>query len=229
MEMNDFNRPEGDEGAEGGDDEVVISDTPIDEDDFISGIDRLDDAKTSSFREENRDDKNAKRKRQLDELDTYGKFDDIKIEYVRRLFQTEYRIDPTDGQNSKEFISSLDITKNKLTFNGVDVAYIDTGGTYKTSENKKTIASSIRFLNLYEKALNEHRGRAKSVVEEETGGEASGVNAEEIFEDAEEEFRRRRQPCGTRKGVRGKGENNHTGEEGICGSNRSQRTPRSQD
>jgi hypothetical protein len=59
--MNDFNRPEGDEGAEGGNDEAVISDTPIDEDDFRSGLDRLNDAKTSSFREENKDDKYAKR------------------------------------------------------------------------------------------------------------------------------------------------------------------------
>jgi hypothetical protein len=56
------------------------------------------------------------------------------------------------------------------------------------TENKKTIASSKRFLNLYEKALAEHKNKAKSVVLEETGGEASGVNAEEIFEDAEEEF-----------------------------------------
>ncbi|CAB4015699.1 Hypothetical predicted protein [Paramuricea clavata] len=32
------------------------------------------------------------------------------------------------------------------------------------------------------------KGKTKSVVEEETGGEASGVNAEEIFEHAEEEF-----------------------------------------
>ncbi|CAB4023669.1 Hypothetical predicted protein [Paramuricea clavata] len=190
IEMNDLNRPE---GAEGGEDETVIDDTPVDEDDFLSELDddqRLDDVKTSSFREENRDDSYRKRKKQLDELSTFGKFDDIKIEYVRRLFRTEYRIDPTDGRNSKEFISSLDITKNKLTFNGADVAYIDTGGTYRMSENKKAIASSRRFLNLYEKSLAEHRERARSVVEEETGGEASGVNAEEIFEDAEEELRR---------------------------------------
>ncbi|CAB4026467.1 Hypothetical predicted protein [Paramuricea clavata] len=189
IEMNDLNRPE---GAEGGEDETVIDDTPIDEDDFLSGLDddqRLDDVKTSSFREENKNDSYRKRKKQLDELSTYGKFDDIKIEYVRRLFRTEYRIDPTDGRNSKEFISSLDITKNKLTFNGADVAYIDTGGTYKMSENKKATTSSRRFLNLYEKALTEHKKRAKSVVEEETGGEASVANVEEIFEDAEEEFR----------------------------------------
>ena len=186
IELDNLNRLE---GAEGGEDDTVIDDTPIDEDDFLSGLDGLDDAKTSSFREENRDDKFAKRKRQLNELSTYGKFDDIKVEYVKRLFQTEYRIDPADGQNSKELVSSLDITKNKLTFNGADVAYIDTGGAYNLYKDKKSAGSVRAFLRLYSKALTEHRGRAKSVVEEETGGEASGVNAEEIFEDAEEEFR----------------------------------------
>jgi hypothetical protein len=187
IEMNDFDRPE---GAEGGD-EGVIDDTPIDEDDFLSGLtddQRLDDAKTSSFREENKDDSYRKRKRQLDELSTYGKFDDIKVEYVKRLFQTEYRIDSSDGQNSKELVSSLDITKNKLTFNGADVAYIDTGGAYNLSKDKKSAVSTRAFLRLYSKALAEHRKRAKSVVEEETGGEASGANVEDIFEDAEEEF-----------------------------------------
>jgi hypothetical protein len=160
IDMNDFDRPEGAEG----DDQGVIDDTPTDQDDFLSGLndsDILDDAKTSSFREENRYDKFAKRKRQLDELYTYGNFDDIKVEYVRRLFQTEYRIDPADGQDSEERVSSLDITKNKLTFNGADVAYIDTGGTYKRSENKKNTASSRKFLNLYEKALAEHKDRVK--------------------------------------------------------------------
>ena len=185
IELDNLNRPE---GAEGGEDETVIDNTPIDEDDFISGLDGLDDAKTSSFHEENRDDGFPKRKRQLNELSTYGKFDDIKVEYVRRLFQTKYRIDPADGQNSKELISSLDITKHKLTFNGTDVAYVDTGGNFRMSNEKKTVTSSRRFLNLYEKALAEHKKRAKSVVEEETGGETSRSGVEEIFEDAEEEF-----------------------------------------
>jgi hypothetical protein len=52
IELNNLNRPE---GAERGEDETVIDDTPIDEDDFLSGLDddeRLDDSKTSSFREE---------------------------------------------------------------------------------------------------------------------------------------------------------------------------------
>jgi hypothetical protein len=42
IEMNDFKQPEGAEGVE---DETVI-----DEDGFLSGLDGLDDAKTSSFR-----------------------------------------------------------------------------------------------------------------------------------------------------------------------------------
>ena len=183
--MGNLNPPE---VTEGGEDETVIDDTPIDEDELLSGLDGLDDAKTSTFREENRDDKYSKRKRQLNELSTYGKLDDIKVEYVRRLFGHEYRIDPADGQNSKELISSLDITKNKLTLNGTDVAYIDTGGNFKMTKNKKTIASSTRFINLYEKALTEHMKRAKSVVEEETGGEASGVTTEDIFEDARDKI-----------------------------------------
>ena len=75
-----------------------------------------------------------------------------------------------------------------MTFNGADVAYIDTGGNYKMTKNNKTIASSRRFLNLYEKALVEHKKRAKSVVEEETVGEASRETVGDIFEDAVEDF-----------------------------------------
>jgi hypothetical protein len=48
MEMNDFDRPEGGDEAEGGEDETVI-----DEDDFIDPLDQtvdeLDEVKTSSF------------------------------------------------------------------------------------------------------------------------------------------------------------------------------------
>ena len=69
LELDNLNQPE---GAEGGEDQTVIDNTPIDEDDFLSGLDGLDDAKTSSFREENRDDGFPKRKRQLNELSTYG-------------------------------------------------------------------------------------------------------------------------------------------------------------
>ncbi|CAB3980765.1 Hypothetical predicted protein [Paramuricea clavata] len=185
IELDNLNRPE---EAEGGD-EGAIAETPLDEDGSLSGLDGLDNAKTSSFREENKDDSFKKRKRQLDELRTYGKFDDIKVEYVRRLFQTEYRIDPADGQNSKELVSSLDITKNKLTFNGVDVAYIDTGGAYNLSKDKKSSGSVKTFLKLYAEALKEHRGKAKSVIEEETGGETSRSVEEEIYENAAEEIR----------------------------------------
>jgi hypothetical protein len=56
------------------------------------------------------------------------------------------------------------------------------------TKNNKTIASSRRFLNLYEKALAEHKDRAKSVVEEETVGKASRETVGDIFEDAVEDF-----------------------------------------
>jgi hypothetical protein len=62
--------------------------------------------KTSSFREENKDDSYRRRKRQTDELRTYGKFDIIKGkfdiikgEFARRLLGSEYRIDLNDGKN----------------------------------------------------------------------------------------------------------------------------------
>ena len=123
------------------------------------------------------------------ELSTRESLDAIRIEFVKRLFETEYQIDPTDGPNSKEFISRLDIDGNKLTFNKTDVTYIGTDGTCKLSENRKSTGSVGAFLKLYDKALTEHKGRAKSVVEEETAGETSRTNAEEIFEDAREELR----------------------------------------
>jgi hypothetical protein len=186
IELDNLNRPE---GAEGGEDETVIDNTPIDEDDFLSGLDGLDDAKTSSFREENRDDGFPKRKIQLNELSTYGKFDDIKVEYVKRLQGSDYRINANDGPISRDLLSSLDITKNKLTYKGTEVAYIDTNGIYRHSTNKRYKRLVSEFNVKFSEAVGEHRERAKSVVEEETGGEASGVNAEEIFEDAEEEFR----------------------------------------
>jgi hypothetical protein len=83
----------------------------------------------------------------------------------------------------------LDLTKNKLTFSGNDAAYIDTRGAYNLSKDKNSAGSVGAFLRLYAKALAEHKKRAKSVVEEETEGVTSRANAEEIFEDAEEEFR----------------------------------------
>jgi hypothetical protein len=58
------------------------------------------------------------------------------------------------------------------------------------SENKKSAGSAAAFRKLYEKALIEHRKRARSVVEEETGGDVLEENAEEIYEDAVEELHR---------------------------------------
>ncbi|CAB4023218.1 Hypothetical predicted protein [Paramuricea clavata] len=129
-----FDRPEGGDEAEGGEDETII-----DEDDFIDHLnqtaDKLDEAKTSTFRDENREDKYEKRKRRTDELRTYGKFDTIRGEFVRRLLGSEYRIDLNDGENSKEFIDHLDSTKHERKFNGTVVGYIGTNGAYRMSES----------------------------------------------------------------------------------------------
>ena len=186
--MNDFDRPEGGDEAGGGEDETVI-----DEDDFIDPhdqtVDELDEVKTSSFRKENEKEKYRRRKEQINRLYVIGKFNDIKGEFVRELLRSEYRIDPTDGQSSRKFISRLDITKYKLTFDGTEVGYIDTGGAYRMSGNKKIARSVTAFRKQYEKALVEHKKKVRSVVEEETGGDMLEENAEDIFEDAEEEFR----------------------------------------
>jgi hypothetical protein len=186
VEMNDFNRPEGNDEAEGGEDETVI-----DEDDFIGPLDQtvdeLDEVKTCSFREKNKDDSYRRRKRQTDELRTYGKCDTIKREFVRRLLRSEYRIDLNDGKNSREFIDHLDITKHELTFNGTVVGYIGTNGAYRMSESKKSAGFIKAFRKLYEKALIEHKKKARSVVEEETREDVLEENAEDIYEDAVEE------------------------------------------
>jgi hypothetical protein len=188
VEKNEFNdRPEGNDEAEGGEDE-----TGIDEDDFLDQLDQtaeeLNEAKTSSFRDENKDDTFRRRKKQTNKLYLTGKFNDIKGEFARKLLSSEYPIDPTDGQNSREFISRLDITKHKLTFDGTVIGYIDTSGAFRMSENKKSAGSVTEFKKLYEKALIEHKEKVRSVVEEETGGNMLDENAEEIYEDAEEEF-----------------------------------------
>ena len=186
--MNDlFNdRPERTDEAEGGEDE-----TAIDEDDFLDQLDRTaDEVKTSSFRDENKDDTYRRRMEQINRLYVIGKFNDIKGEFARRLLKSEYRIDPTDLQNSREFISRLDITKHKLIFDGTVIGYIDTSGAFKMSENKKSTGSMTAFKRLYEKALIEHKEKVRSVVEEENGGDMLEENAEDIFEDldAEEEL-----------------------------------------
>ena len=190
--MHDINRPEGEEGVEGGDDEAVISDTPFNEGDLLAGIDRLnrqdDDARVSTFRKENKNDTIKKRKKETERLYTVGSFNELKAEYVRMIFVKDYSLNPNDGQFSREFFSRLDIDKYKLTFHGTTVAYIEKDGTYKLSRDRKYLENSHNFLELYDKAREEHRVKAISTVEEETGGETSKTNAEEIFEDAKEEL-----------------------------------------
>jgi hypothetical protein len=82
----------------------------------------------------------------------------------------------------------LDIAKHKLTFDGTVIGYIDTSGAFKMFGNKKSARSMAQFKKQYEKALTEHKGKVRSVVEEEIGEDMLEENAEKIYEDAEEEF-----------------------------------------
>ena len=92
--MNEFNdRPEGGDEAEGGEDETVIDD----EDDFSvylnHTVDGLNEAKTSSFRDENKNDKYRRRKEQINRLYLIGNFNDMNGEFAKKLLRSEYRID----------------------------------------------------------------------------------------------------------------------------------------
>jgi hypothetical protein len=98
--MNDlFNdRPEGSDEAEAekgeaGDDEDEIQ---FDEEDFFNyfdqTIEKLNEAKASSFPEENKNDTYRRRKKQMNKLYLTGRFNDIKGEFARKVLGNEYRI-----------------------------------------------------------------------------------------------------------------------------------------
>jgi hypothetical protein len=154
IELDNLNQPEGAEGGEVGEDETNIDDTPADEDDFQAGIDRLDrqddDVRTSSFYEENKNDKYTKRKRELMDLYSLGKFDTIKGEYIKRCFESEYRIYPDDGPVSERFLSRVDLTENRLTFDGTPVVNINTSVKYVMHRNKKSAGPLRTFMEEYE-------------------------------------------------------------------------------
>ena len=188
IELDNLDQPE---GAKGGD-EGAIAETPLDYDDFegrLTDSDKLDDARTSSFRNENKDDTFRKRKRETYRLSTIGKFDELKAEYVKMLFEKRYRLNKSDGQISKEFFSRLDIDKHQLTFDGTMVVYIGVDGIYRLSYGQNHIKDISNFLEFFDKAEKEHKAKAISTVEEETGGETSRANTEDIYEDAREEIR----------------------------------------
>ncbi|CAB3978262.1 Hypothetical predicted protein [Paramuricea clavata] len=115
-EMNDiFNeRPEGEEGEKEAEASFIKDNDDESFNDLLNNPDQnLDEAMMASFREENEDDTYRRRKEQMNKLYLTGRFNDIKGEFARNVLGSEYRIDPTDGQDSMEFISRLDITKHQ--------------------------------------------------------------------------------------------------------------------
>ena len=94
-------------------------------DDLLVRLDQnFDDINTSRFYEENRGIKPGKRKKSVNELYLTGRYTDLRVEFVRRVLGSEYRLDPNDGQNSRGFISRLSTDERKLTFDGTAVGYI---------------------------------------------------------------------------------------------------------
>ena len=129
--MNDlFNeRPEGNDEAEGGEDETVIDDDDKHSDDPLVRLDQnFDDINTSRFHEENSGMRPGKRKKSVNELYLMGRYTDLRVEFVRRVLGSEYRLDPNDGQNSRKFISRLSTDEHRLTFDGTAVGYINMDG-----------------------------------------------------------------------------------------------------
>ena len=45
-----------------------------------------------------------------------GRYTDLRVEFVRRILGSEYRLDPNDAQNSRKFISRLSTDEHRLTF-----------------------------------------------------------------------------------------------------------------
>ncbi|CAB4018313.1 Hypothetical predicted protein [Paramuricea clavata] len=189
-EMNDlFNdRPEGSDEAEA-ETSFIKDDDDENFNDLLNSLDQnSDDVKTSSFYEENKNSRYGGIRKRINEPRLIGKYIDIEGEFARKVLGSEYQLNPTDGQNSREFISRLDIDEHRLTFDGTVVGFIDTSGTFKVSTNRKPVNKVTNFRNLYEKALKEHKEKIWSVVEEETGGDMLEESGEDIFEDTMEEF-----------------------------------------
>ena len=180
-------RPGGSDEAEA--ETSFIKDDDENSDDLLVRLDQnFDDINTSRFYEENRGMKPGKRKKSVNELYLMGRYTDLRVELVRKVLGSEYRLDPNDGRNSSGFISRLSTDEHKLTFDGTAVGYISMDGSFKVSENKKYSTTVTEFKRLYEKALEEHKEKIGSVVEEETGGDMLEESREDISEDTREEF-----------------------------------------
>jgi hypothetical protein len=70
--------------------------------DLLDNLDQnLDDVGTSSFYEENKNSRYGGVRKRINELRLIGKYIDIKGEFARKVLGSEYRLNPTDGENSR--------------------------------------------------------------------------------------------------------------------------------
>ncbi|CAB3987900.1 Hypothetical predicted protein [Paramuricea clavata] len=123
----------------------------------------------SDFKRQNENEKNTKRKKETNSLHTTGSSVGLKSEYMKKLFGNDYKLNPNDGPNSKDLFSRLNTHGYWLTFDNIDVAFIEKNGEYKLSTNKNvTVAESQKnFRTAFEKATEEHKTKLVSIMEEE--------------------------------------------------------------
>ena len=102
-EMTDIfdERPEGEEEGEA--ETSFIEGDDQDSSDPFDDLPDLNDPESRSFRNENADDSFRKRRTQIVKLSVQETAYARKVEYVKRLLKSEYRLNPiNDGPNSRE-------------------------------------------------------------------------------------------------------------------------------
>ncbi|CAB4008997.1 integrase core domain-containing [Paramuricea clavata] len=135
----------------------------------LDDLDRQDDEKwLLDFKRQNENDKARKKKRETNSLYTTGSSSGLKSEYMKKLFENDYQLNPNDGPRSKDLFSRLDVVdKYWLTFDGTKVAFIDRNGKYFLSKDTSNAQGLRDFRTAFEKATEEHKNKFVSIVEEE--------------------------------------------------------------
>ncbi|CAB4029203.1 Hypothetical predicted protein [Paramuricea clavata] len=111
---------------------------------------------------------------------------------MKKLFENDYKLNPNDGPNSKDLFSRLNITCGYwLSFDNIDVAFIEKNGEYKlsTSQNVTVKQSQKNFRTAFEKATEEHKNKFVSIVEEEIPDGNPSIH-DDISDDVRDEIHR---------------------------------------
>ncbi|CAB4003408.1 integrase core domain-containing [Paramuricea clavata] len=153
---------------------------------------RNDEVWLSDFKRQNENDRFKYRKKETNSLYTTESSVGIKSEYMKKLFGNDYKLNPNDGPYSKDLFSRLNITRGYwLSFDNIDVAFIEKNGEYKlsTSQNVTVTDSQKNFRSAFEKATKEHQNKFVSIAEEEVP-EGNSPIISDISNDVRDEIHR---------------------------------------